>query len=164
MDGQKGDYEYVTFFYPEHFDPSPVLIELPDECVALVYDELQRAFAASWNDVPSAANHLRSAVELLLDHLKEPKTVLNTKGKRARLPLHQRIVNLANRDQELSLSLLAVKWLGNVGSHSDELTKDDLYDAFDILEPVLQDLFVKHRKRLQRLVATINKRKGPRKK
>lgn len=156
-----GDYKYEEFFFPEYMDPSPLLIKLPEECVEVVYGELQRAFVASWNDVSSSANHIRSATEFLLDHLKEPKTVLTKKGSRDRLSLHQRIINLSKKDKDLSDSLLAVKWLGNSGSHADELSDDDLYDALDILETILDDVFVKHQKVVKKKIAAINKRKGP---
>jgi len=77
---------------------------------------------------------------------------------------YTRIVNLAERDKELSESLLAVKWLGNVGSHSDELSREDIFDAFDILDVILDDLFVRNRARVKNLVTAINKNKGPAKK
>jgi hypothetical protein len=47
------------------------------------------------------------------------------------LEAHDRIVGLASRDKT-SATPSAVKWLGNVGSHSDEITQDDALDAFDI--------------------------------
>jgi hypothetical protein len=100
-------------------------------------------------------------VERLLDFIKEPKSKVSKGGKRDRLPLHARIVNVASRDKALSESLLAVKWLGNAGSHSEELSRDDIFDALDILDIVLDDLFVRHRTRVKKLVAAINKNKGP---
>lgn len=107
----------------------------------------------------SAGNHLRAAAERLLDHLKEPKTKLGKSGKEKHLALHICIMSLAARDKELSASLLAVKWLGNVGSHSDELSEEDMFDAFDIFEAVLDDLFIRYRARLKKLVTSINKAK-----
>jgi hypothetical protein len=159
-----GDADYVEFFYPEYVSPSPALIPISKEYPDSVRKELEKAFVASWGDFPSAGNHIRSAVERLLDFLNEPKTRLGKKGKRERLALHSRIVSVGARDKQLSDSLLAVKWLGNVGSHSDELSREDIFDALDIVEVILDDLFVRHRDRVQRLVAAINKKKGPTKK
>lgn len=159
-----GDSEYVEFYHPEYVNPSPPIIPIPGDCPTKVADELKKAFLASWCDFPAAANHIRSTVERLLDFLKEPKTKLNSKGKREHIKLHDRIKNLALRDNDLSESLLAVKWLGNVGSHSDEISRDDVFDAFDILELIFDDLFVKHRERVKRLITTINIKKGPAKK
>ncbi len=159
-----GDFDEVKFFYPLYVNPSPMLIPIPKDCPDAVTTELQQAFLASWSDFSSAANHVRSGVERLLDYLKEPKTKLSNAGKRECLSLHQRIGNLATRDKELSESLLAVKWLGNIGSHSDDLSRKDIFDAFDILEVILDDLFVRHRARVKKLVSVINKKKGPTKK
>jgi hypothetical protein len=155
------DPAYVDFFYPEHVDPSPHIIRLPDHCPSKVKTRLERAFVAVWGDAAASANHVRSALEQLMDALKQPRSILSLKGKREPLKLHQRIVNLARRDKEPSDSLLAVKWLGNVGSHTDELSRDDVFDAFDIVETVLDDLYVRNRDRVKRLVSVINKRKGP---
>ena len=47
---------------------------------------------------------------------------------------------------------------------SPELTQDDIFDALDILDVILDDLFVRHRARVKKLVTTINKNKGPAKK
>lgn len=160
----EGDYEYVESFYPEHVAPSPDLIEIPDNYPEEVSDALKRAFVASWSDFSAAGNHIRVAVERLLDHLKEPKTKVGKSGKRERLNLHTRIDALARRDKELSDSLLAVKWLGNVASHTDDLSQEDIFDALDILDVILGDLFVRHRARVKKLVAAINKNKGPAKK
>ena len=155
------DGEYVEFFYPEYFNPSPSLIALPHSCPEEVTAEIKRAFVASWGDCPAAVNRIRAGVERLLDFLKEPKTKINRKGARERISLHNRIVALGARDRALSDSLLAIKWLGNVGSHSDAVSRSDVFDALDILEIVLDELFIKHRKRVTELVSAINKKKGP---
>ena len=39
------------------------------------------------------------------------------------------------------MALLAVKWLGNAGSHADNISREKVYDAFDIIEAVLKDVF-----------------------
>lgn len=159
-----GDADYIEFFYPHYVNPSPPLITLFKDYPESVVAELKKAFISSWNDFPSAGNHIRSAVERLLDYLKEPKTKLGKSGKRERLPLHTRIDSLATRDKELSDALLAVKWLGNAGSHSDDLLREDIFDALDIIDLNLDDLFIRHRARVKKLVTAINKNKGPTKK
>lgn len=156
-----GDVQCMEFFYPQHMSPSPPIIAVSMEYPEPIVYELQKAFIASWGDFPLAGNQIRSAVERLLDFLKEPETKLSKPGKREPLTLHTRIASLATRDKELSESLLAVKWLGNVGSHSDELSREDIFDAFDILDLILSDLFVSHRARVKKLVSSINENKGP---
>ncbi len=159
-----GDYDYVEFFYANYVNPSPALIALSPSYPSEVILELKKSFVASWGDYSAAGNHVRASVERLLDHLKEPKTKLGKSGKRERLSLHIRILGLARRDKDLSDALLAAKWLGNAGSHTDDLTQNDVCDALDILESVLDDLFVRHKARLKKLVAAINRKKGPAKK
>lgn len=116
------DYEYIEFFYPKYIDPSPPFINVPKECPESVSKELARAFTSSWSEFSAAGNHLRAATERLLDHLKEAKTKIGRTGKRERVALHARIVSLGQRDKEISDSLLAIKWLGNSGSHGDLLS------------------------------------------
>lgn len=56
---------------------------------------------------------------------------------------------------------MAVKYLGNVGSHLDDISRDDVYDALDIVDLVLDDLFLRHHEQAIILVREINARKGP---
>jgi hypothetical protein len=79
-----------------------------------------------------------------------------------RISLHERIGILKLRAASVVDALLAIKWVGNAGSHLGQLTRDDVFDAFDILETVLDDLFVRNRATTQKLIRDINKRKGPR--
>lgn len=61
--------------------------------------------------------------------------------------------------------MVAVKHLGNAGSHAGEkVARKDVFDGFDILERVLNDMYTDHETELAKMVAQINKRKGPRKK
>ena len=160
------DFKEIEYFYPKHVNPSPPLIAISDSYPGPVVEELRLSFVASWSDFSSAGNHIRSAVERLLDNLREPKNKpkLNKHGKRERQSLHARILGLASRDKELSESLLAVKWIGNEGSHSDQLMRDNIFDALDILNVILDDLFVRNRSRVKKLITAINRKKGPAKK
>jgi hypothetical protein len=80
--------------------------------------------------------------------------------------LHKRIENLqATRPKlkELCDQMMAVKHLGNAGSHPGIQVRDtDVFDALDILERILQDTYSGHPGQLARAVKQINKRKGPR--
>ena len=56
---------------------------------------------------------------------------------------------------------MAIKWIGNIGSHSTEnLKKEDCLDAFEMLEHVLYKLYQIEAKKLTSLKNIINKRKG----
>ena len=57
-------------------------------------------------------------IEILLDNLKVPKTELSKKSKRKRLTLHSRIEKLSETHPNIEKHLLAIKWIGNDGSHT----------------------------------------------
>jgi len=135
-------------FRIDYVNPSPPLITIPENCPTAVTAALKKAFVASWGDLWAAANHTRSCVEKLLDHLGEPQ-VRN---------LHQRIENYKERDEQRGSALLAVKWVGNVGSHADDISREDVYDAFDIIEIVLKDVFSRDYSKVAKSVDAINKR------
>ena len=154
--------EYLKRFYPKHVTPSPPIIHIPQKCPVSVRSELEQSFVGSWGDFSSAGNHIRAAAERLLDALKEPKTRFKRNGvDKERVPLHNRIESLAKRDAVLGEALLAVKWLGNEASHTNKLSRKDIFDALDIFESVLIDLYDQSNERLKRLVKEINLAKGP---
>lgn len=55
--------------------------------------------------------------------------------------------------------LMAVKWLGNAGSHTSRPTDEDAFDGFELLEHILRERF----NPLGKLTKTINRRNGPQK-
>lgn len=154
---------YEDEFIPTYVLPSPRLIAIPANCPAAVAAELEKAFVASWGDYSSAGNRIRVAAEHLLDALRIPRQTVGVKGKLERVSLHSRINRIKEKYPEAHDSLLAIKWLGNAGSHSD-LTRDEVYDALDIFESVLSGLYSKHPSVIKRLVRSVNARKGPRRK
>ena len=89
------------------------------------------------------------------------KTTVKPKSGRTRLNLHQRIGLLPQKHAALRDALLAIKWLGNAGAHEAEMSRDEVYDAFDILEFVLKQLYEADHRAVERLVKKVNQRKGP---
>lgn len=152
--------DYREFFVPDYICPSPRLITIPSSSPASVTKELEQAFTASWGDYSSAGNRIRAAVERLMDDLNIPKTTI-AKGKRKPLTLHSRIDKAQKKVPRLHESLLAIKWLGNAGSHSTALTQKDVFDALDIFEIVLDELYSQHSSTIEALVKRVNRRKGP---
>lgn len=55
--------------------------------------------------------------------------------------LHESIEMLRPERPQQAEPLLATKWIGNAGAHGDEVTRDDVFDMFDILEVVLDQLY-----------------------
>jgi hypothetical protein len=155
--------EYVTLYLPKFFDPAPPLFTIPEECPTEVSTELKRSFSLYWSDVGSAANRLRSAAEALLNDRKVMKMRTTKKKKRIRLTLDERIEVFKLREPEAADHLLAIKWLGNAGSHKSliEPSIEDIFDGYDLFEDVLEQLYVKRAEKLKRRAKGINKRKGP---
>jgi hypothetical protein len=56
--------------------------------------------------------------------------------------------------------LMATKWIGNGGSHSESLARESLFDGFDLLGHVLRESFAPDGKRLERIAKRVNRRKG----
>lgn len=79
-----------------------------------------------------------------------------------RLSLHQRIEIFRQRQPGLGKHLLALKRLGNIGSHPGDLRRDDLFDGFDIFSHVFDELVTERTQRVAQLADQIAKRKGPR--
>jgi hypothetical protein len=102
--------------------------------------------------------------------LKVPKTALSKRNasgrrKKLRLSLHERIVKLKATKpklKDLCDRLMAVKHLGNAGSHPGAVTYEDVFDGFDIIERILNDLYTQADSALAKIVRDINARRKPR--
>lgn len=96
-----------------------------------------------------------------MDNKKISKTHIK-KHKRLRYSLHDRIELFEKKKINEAKSLMAIKWIGNSGSHTgDTLTKDGLLDGFDILEDVILKIYDTDSTRIKKLTSAINKRKKP---
>ncbi|QRR00803.1 DUF4145 domain-containing protein [Dyadobacter sandarakinus] len=112
-------------------------------------------------DTASCANKVRVVVEKMMDDLKIKKTYTSSRSRKS-YSLHQRIEFFKTKYPQFADSVMAIKWIGNSGSHNnDPINKNDILDAFEILNYVLADLYETHKKRIHRLTKTINKRKKP---
>lgn len=153
---------WEEYFVPLHVFPTVQIIPLPESIPYKVSEQLKLAFSVLWVSPAAAATHVRIAIENLLDALRIPRSRRIKKVRMQRITLHERIGILRARAPSEADALLAIKWVGNAGSHLGELTRDDVFDSFDMLETVLDDLFVRNRATTQKLIRDINKRKGPR--
>lgn len=141
-------------------EPCPVPIVIPAATPEAVTDSIGVAAALTWASAEAAGNQLRQAVELFMDDVGVPS--LSSSGKR--LSLHTRIGKFQAIDPENGDVLLAVKWLGNSGSHPGGLTRSDVLDAFDMIEYVLESRYGTAKKALLAKVQAVNAKKGPLKK
>lgn len=145
---------------PVSFYPAPKIITLPISCPASVGKVLNESFALYWLDLSSCANKIRIAIEILLNELNVISSTQTNKGKQI-LSLHKRIEEFGYSNAEVAKCLLAIKWIGNAGSHLSEVTKDDVLNAYELLEYSLDELYDDRKKKIRELSDKINSAKGP---
>ncbi|AIS02599.1 hypothetical protein SGLAU_33355 (plasmid) [Streptomyces glaucescens] len=87
----------------------------------------------------------------------------SSNGKSYNLSLHRRIERFKTAKPTFSKAadlLLAVKWIGNVGSHGSVIRVLDVLDAVDILDRIIQQLYDTSPARIERKAEEIIARKG----
>jgi hypothetical protein len=150
------------------FIPALHIFNIPPQCPLDVRGELIAAFNLFWCDPEATVNHVRKVVELVLTHLGVRRfellaaTKASGRKRRSFVTLHHRIGILRKTYAEIADRLEAVKWIGNVGSHSKGITRDDLFDGFDLVEDVLQEHFERRGDRIRAISTSIIKRRRPR--
>lgn len=142
---------------PEYFSPPLPILPLANAYPEKLRRELIRSFSLFFNDTASASNRLRAAIELLLEDQNIPNVFIgvdgqpekNKHGKTKYRNLHTRIEELIKRDRDLGEMLLAVKVFGNEGTHGSELSKNDLLEAYRVIDYVLSELYLRPLKHLE---------------
>lgn len=155
-----GDPEMITTerFEPRFFIPHLKIFSVPQKTPDDIQMSIDDSFELFFANPSSSAGHLRIALEKLLDHLKIKKSTIN-KGKRRLLSLHKRIGLLPTKFDDLKDLFYAIKWLGNDGSHPAGVTKDDVMDAYDIFETILDEIFSNQKKETKKLAKKINRKR-----
>jgi len=164
VDHQTEEVEHL--FCPRFCFPPLHLFRISSKSPRAVSAELEMAFAEFWYDPAGAMNHLRKAVEFLLTALKIRRTKIDSKSGRKRrrgIKLHDRIEHLrTTKYAPLTDRLLAVKWLGNEGSHAANINQNDVLDACELLEAVIEKQFEGRERDLDQMSREINRRRKPR--
>lgn len=161
--GEDGEPEqnYKDYFRPKYFEPPLRIIDIPEPCPESVSTPIKESFRLLFVSPSAAANNIRIAIENLLTELKIKRFNL-AKGKRQFVPLHFRITLIPEKYKDLKEMLLAIKWLGNSGSHDhDAMTIDDVFDAYELAEHVLKEIYEPKLHKLNALAKKVNKKKGP---
>lgn len=160
--------EYIPEYYnevrPKYFYPNLRMFELPDDLGKETTEHLDKSFANYFADLTSSANRLRSAVESLLNDIKAPAKRKTKKGMKQFETLHGRLEHLRKSKPRIAELLLAIKVIGNEGSHLGKLSEDDLLDGYQIFAEVLDILFFKRGAKTLATAKEINTRKKPRSK
>lgn len=167
-EGQVFDEEndYSSFVYykeltPTKFHPALHIFNINKDVPKEITNAILNAFDIFWTDLSACGNKIRSVVECILDDRRVPKTYID-KGNRKGYTLHKRIEIFKKSNPEEADNFMAIKWIGNTGSHQiNNLTKDDIMDGLEILEYVTNNLYDKNNPRIKKLSKKINKRKRP---
>jgi len=148
------------WYTPQFFHPALKLMDLPESCPPKVVEYLCESFASVYANPSAALNSARTALEALMTSLGVKRFSIGN-GKKRSIPLHQRIQLLPEKYKDQREMLVAVKWLGNVGSHDgDKASTADVMLAYDMLEHVLSEIYEERSKKLRALAASVNRRRG----
>lgn len=147
------EFETLTI---ETLHPMVHLIPVHEEYPIEVRELLIESFNLYLEYPSSCANKLRILVEKILDNLKIKSK--NKKGER--LTTGIRINILKNTKAKEANYLKALKWVGNEGSHDTVIKQDDLPKIYEILNKVLDLLYLKSDEKLDNSVNMINHNKG----
>lgn len=121
---------YEEFVLLRHLDPPARLLTAPEETPDRTKQYIEEAAALIWLSPDAAANTLRRAVEALLDAHGVPNAEPSGKPKSA----HKRIEWFAATNRKVADVLLAVKWVGNDGSHVPDDPAEGSLDAAVCIE------------------------------
>jgi Domain of unknown function (DUF4145) len=158
------EYEQLFTYTPKAVVPGIPVFKIPEKCPHEVAEQVLRAFDLLWSDLGACANRLRIAIERLLDDRKINKTNGRSRRARDKLSTHARIDLLAARYPEASDHLMAIKWLGNEGSHQGAVDREDILDAFELMHAVIDEIYIGTAAKLKKKAKSLKARKGkPRK-
>ena len=152
---EEGQAEYYDVFRIKTFFPAPNLINIPQDAPTEVILLLEKSFALYWVDVSAAANALRASLEALLDELQIPRTQKSAKGKMVRLTLHARLEIWSEKQSDFADLCLALKEVGNLGSHGEEVRKKHYFGVLEIYAHVLVQLFENNAMKMKKLAEKI---------
>lgn len=154
------EWGYEDYFSPKACHPMPDIFDFPAKCPNDIRSELRAAFAIFWSSQAACASRMRVALEYLMNHLGVPKRRKGTNGKFFDLTLHARIDAFAKKDPAIGSQLMALKWLGNTGSHDGSVSTADLLDAFEIIEHALREIIDGHSARVASLAKKLTQKHG----
>lgn len=144
------DYEVLSLL------PAPLPIRPIAKTPQTVKESLRMAGQLLWQSPEAAANHIRQAVEHLMDQQKVKKRA-TAGGKK--LSLHARLLEFEKKDGQNGPVLRAIKWIGNDGSHQGGVTREEVLDAFDMMELALTNLFDEAAAKIMKKVQAVIKAK-----
>ena len=156
--------DWQDYFIPKFFLPHLKLFELPSNCPHSISNAVEESFKLFFASPNAAANYVRKAIEQLLTKQKV-KRYDRKGGKLTYVSLHRRIGLLPSKYEEFKQVLMAIKWLGNAGSHDNSIiTQDDVLDSYEFVDHVINEIYASKKNDIVARAKKVNKSKGPIKK
>lgn len=129
-------------FTPKFFQPALPIIEFPRGSTVpeKIRDTLAKSFALFWCDYDACANRIRATLEVLLDDMQVKRRLPDAARD---MTLHRRIETITaddgTKDGNIKDMIMALKWLGNAGSHELEgILHSQLIQGYKMMEAILQ--------------------------
>jgi hypothetical protein len=146
----------AKIYYPLNFFPYLSIFYYPKQKLSDEFNhEVDLAFSHFWNDPTASSNKIRRALEHLMDYLNVP---MHEK-------LHHRIEEFKKTNPEVGEKLMAIKHIGNAGSHKEIVLREDILDAFQLLHFSLNQLYPSDQEqKIREISIQINSTKGLRSK
>lgn len=143
LDDEEDGYQLVTVLHPRSMTPPPPLFPVSSALPSEVGRELKLAFQFFWADQGACVSRLRTSLEALLDNKKIPHQGLSAKKKLKRYTLFERIDLFEQKfgDPDNAESMHALRTIGNLGTHGSQVAEDILFDAMDVYEDALLELY-----------------------
>ncbi len=151
----EGHIEHYNSFRIHTFYPAPQLIGIPENVPFEVEDLLSKSFSLYWVDISAAANALRAALEALLNELQVPNSRVNAEGKTVRIYLHHRLEIWGKTHKDYAELCLALKEVGNLGSHGETVRSSHYFGSLEIFQHVLTQLYENNAERMKELASKI---------
>jgi hypothetical protein len=126
-------------------------MDIPDKLIPeSISGALHRSFSLYWRDPQSCAVAIRTAIEGIAEHLGQPAIY---KGKF--VSLERRLSNLDAQHSDTVEAGKAIKDIGNDGAHGDEVDREKLLTAYELLEIELRRLYNNDSLRRQELITRL---------
>ena len=155
----EGDLYYYEYT-PTFMEPGLTIIHVPEATPETVRKELLSSFSLFFFDKSACAHKLRRAIERLMDE--EGVASVDASGKW--INLEARISSYLNGDRRVKkekVKLLAVKWIGNEGTHS-EADENSVLEAYEFFEDFLELIYENNAQRIKNRAIEIVRNKGSR--
>lgn len=142
---------YATYLKPTSMFPAPPLFPISKSFPKKVQAELRLAFQLFWTDLSASTSRLRTSLERVLDAKAVPTSRPDKNGKLQRLGLFDRIDQFekSSNDADTAESMNALRVVGNLGTHGDEVELGDYFDLLEVYEDALLEIFEERKAKLK---------------